>query len=79
MVDADDAHARLLAQALNHIHGDDDLGLRGELIREVMQVLPEEEVLAVLPDTIDGLKGMANLAQLDNDRLFTELGESTSR
>ena len=63
VVDVDDAHARLLAQALNHIHGDDDLGLRAELIREVMQVLPEEEVLAVLPDTIDGLKGMANLGQ----------------
>ena len=63
VVDIDDAHARLLAQALNHIHGDDDLGLRAELIREVLQVLPEEEVLAVLPDTMDGLKGMANLGQ----------------
>jgi ParB family chromosome partitioning protein len=61
VVEVDDAHARLLAQALNHIHGDDDLGLRAELIREVLQVLPEEEVLAVLPDTMDGLKGMANL------------------
>jgi ParB family chromosome partitioning protein len=63
IVDVNDAQARLLAQALNHIHGDDDLGLRAELIREVMQVLPEEEVLAVLPDTMDGLKGMANLGQ----------------
>jgi len=60
VVDVDDAHARLLAQTLNHIHGDDDLGLRAELIREVLQVLPEEEVLAVLPDTMDGLKCMAN-------------------
>jgi len=61
VVDVDDAHARVLAQALNHIHGDDDLGLRAELIQEVMQVLPEQEVLAILPDTMDGLKGMANL------------------
>ena len=63
IVDVDDAHARLLAQALNHIHGDDDLGLRAELIREVLQVLPESEVLAVLPDTIEGLKGMASLGK----------------
>jgi ParB family chromosome partitioning protein len=28
-----------------------------------MQVLPEEEVLAVLPDTMDGLKGMASLGK----------------
>src|SRR5208283_5294980 len=63
VVDIDDAHARLLAQALNHIHGDDDLGLRAELIREVMQVIPEDEVLMVLPDTMDGLKGMASLGR----------------
>jgi ParB family transcriptional regulator, chromosome partitioning protein len=61
IVDINDAQARLLAQALNHVHGDDDLGLRAELIREVMQVLPEEEVLAVLPDTMDGLKGMVSM------------------
>jgi len=63
IVDVDDAHARLLAQALNHIHGDDDLGLRAELIREVMQVIPEDEVLSILPDTLSGLKGMASLGQ----------------
>ena len=63
VVSADDSHARLLAQALNHIHWEDDLGLRAELIREVLQVIPEEEVLTILPDTINGLKGMASLGQ----------------
>ena len=63
IVDLDDGHARLLAQALNHIHGDDDLGLRAELIREVMQIIPEEEVAAVLPDTLVGIKGMASLGK----------------
>jgi ParB family transcriptional regulator, chromosome partitioning protein len=63
VVDVNDAHARLLAQALNHVHGDDDLGLRAELIREVMNFLPESEVLAVLPDTIDGLQRMTEMGQ----------------
>jgi ParB family transcriptional regulator, chromosome partitioning protein len=63
IVDMNDAQARLLAQALNHVHGDDDLGLRAELIREVMNVLPEDEVLAILPDTMDGLKRMASMGQ----------------
>jgi ParB family chromosome partitioning protein len=63
VVGIDDAHARLLAQALNHVHGDDDLGLRAELVREMMEVIPEEEVLSVLPDTLTGLKGMASLGQ----------------
>ena len=63
IVNLDDAHARLFAQALNHIHGDDDLGLRAELIREVLKTIPEQEVLAILPDTMVGLKGMATLGQ----------------
>jgi ParB family chromosome partitioning protein len=63
IVNLDNAHARLFAQALNHIHGDDDLGLRAELIREVLKTIPEEQVLTVLPDTMVGLKGMATLGQ----------------
>ena len=63
IVNLDDAHVRLFAQALNHIHGDDDLGLRAELIREVLKTIPEQEVLTVLPDTMVGLKGMATLGQ----------------
>ena len=41
VVNADDANARLLSQALNRIQGQDDLGLQAELIREVLQLLPE--------------------------------------
>ena len=63
IVNLDDAHARLFAQALNHIHGDDDLGLRAELIREVLKTIPEGDVLKILPDTMVGLKGMATLGQ----------------
>ena len=63
IVNLDNAHAQLFAQALNHIHGDDDLGLRAELIREVLKTIPEQEVLNVLPDTMVGLKGMATLGQ----------------
>jgi len=63
IVNLDDAHARLFAQALNHIHGDDDLGLRAELIREVLKTIPEGDVLKILPDTMVGLKGMATLRQ----------------
>ena len=32
VINLDDAQARLLAQALNRVHGEDDLGLRAELI-----------------------------------------------
>jgi ParB family transcriptional regulator, chromosome partitioning protein len=63
LADLDDAHARLLAQALNRIQGEDDLGLRAELVREVLKHLTEEEVLGILPETLVSLKALASLGQ----------------
>lgn len=65
VVQLEDSQAQLLAQVLNHLHGEDDLGLRGELLRSVLESLPEEEVLAVLPETAQGLKGLAALGRGD--------------
>ena len=63
VVEADDANARLLSQALNHIQGQDDLGLQAELIREVLQSLPQEEVLQLLPETAQSLQALVSLGQ----------------
>ena len=63
VVDLDDAHARLLAQALNHIEGEDDLGLRAELVRDILKEIPEKEVLSILPETAQGLEGLSSLGQ----------------
>ena len=65
VVDLDDAHARLLAQALNRIHGDDDLGLRAELLRTALEQVPEREVLDLLPESAASLKDLASLGQGD--------------
>ena len=65
VVDLDDAQARLLAQALNHLHGMDDLGLRAELMRAVLEHLPQEDVLAVLPESAESLTELAALGQQD--------------
>jgi ParB family chromosome partitioning protein len=65
IVRADDAEARLLAQALNHIAGQDDLGFRAELMRHLLSTLPQEDVLAVLPETAESLQSLATLGQQD--------------
>ena len=65
VVNLDDADARLLAQALNHVHGEDDLGLRAEALREILKQIPEEQVLAVLPETSNGLNALSTLGQQD--------------
>ena len=63
VVDLDDAHARLLAQALNHVRGEDDLGLRAVLLRTVLEQVPERDVLAVLPESSVSLQQLASLGQ----------------
>lgn len=63
VVELDDAHACLLSQALNRIRGEDDLGLRAELIRQVLASVPQQEVLALLPETVSSLQALASLGQ----------------
>ncbi len=63
VVDLDDAQARLLAQALNRIEGADDLGLKAELVREVLKSLPQDEVIGLLPETAESIRVLAYLGQ----------------
>ena len=65
MVDLDDADARLLAQGLNRIEGEDDLGLKAELFKEVLKTLPQSEVLSILPESAESLKALTTLGEID--------------
>ena len=65
VVELNNGQARLLAQALNRIQGEDDLGLKAEVVREMLKSLPEREILAVLPETAESLKALACLGQED--------------
>ena len=65
VVELDDAPARLLTQALNRVHGEDDLGLRAEVVREVLDKLPQKEVLSLLPETAESLSSLCSLGQED--------------
>ena len=60
-----DAEARLLAEALNHIRGQDDLGIRSELVREVLKAIPRSDVMAVLPDTAESLMSLSSMRSED--------------
>ena len=65
VVDLDDGEARLLAQALNSIEGEDDLGLKAELVRELLESIPQHEVLALLPESTESLAALASLGESD--------------
>ena len=68
VVDLNDGQARLLSQALNRIEGEDDLGLRAELLREVLAGIPQQQVLALLPETPQSLAAASALGRQTLDQ-----------
>ena len=73
IVDLDEVQARLLAQALNALHGQDDINKKAALVGTLLQAMPESELLAILPDSADGLRGLATLGSLDADSMASAL------
>ena len=63
VVSANDTKARLIAQSLNQISGKDNPGRKAELVRHLLAHMPEEEIIAVLPETSESLNALANLGQ----------------
>ena len=64
-VDVDDARAKLLSQVLNRTHGEDDLGLRAELMRQVLGEWPSDRIIALLPETSESLQALMELGTAD--------------
>jgi ParB family chromosome partitioning protein len=65
VVELDDARAKLLAQALNGLRGEDDLALKGVLLKEILSSVSEDEVLTLLPETTGSLKSLALINEMD--------------
>jgi ParB family chromosome partitioning protein len=65
LVELDNAQTRLLSQALNRIGREDDLELRAEILKGVLEQAPDAEVLRLLSETADSLSAFASLGQLD--------------
>ena len=72
-VQADDTQARLLTQALNAVHGADDLNKKAALVKEILAAMPAEEVAAILPETADALRGLASIRQTSPESLGEQL------
>ncbi len=65
IVELDDARAMLLAQALNNLRGEDDLALKGALLKEILSSVSEDEVLSLLPETTESLKSLPLINEID--------------
>ena len=65
VVNLDDAGAMLLAQALNGLRGEDDLALKGALLKAVLSSVPGNEVLSLLPETTESLQSLSSINETD--------------
>jgi ParB family chromosome partitioning protein len=65
VVELDDTRAMLLAQALNGLRGEDDLALKGALLKEILSSVSEDEVLSLLPETTESLKSLSLINERD--------------
>jgi ParB family transcriptional regulator, chromosome partitioning protein len=63
IVELDDVKARVLAQALNRLEGEDDIGLKAELLKKVLDSLSQDEVLEMLPETASSLESLVFLSK----------------
>lgn len=73
VVEADDAQARLLAQAMNAVHGEDDLGRRALLVRKLLHAMPAAEVAAILPYPVPTIEDLARAAGSEGPTLADAL------
>jgi ParB family transcriptional regulator, chromosome partitioning protein len=65
IVDLNDQEARLLAQALNSIHGQDDLINKGEVLRTILSTISPDKVISLLPESMESLQALSSLGQED--------------
>ncbi len=65
VVELNDTKAMLLAQALNGLRGEDDLALKGALLKEILSSVSEDEVLSLLPETTESLKSLPLINEID--------------
>ncbi|MFQ5874640.1 MAG: ParB/RepB/Spo0J family partition protein [Dehalococcoidia bacterium] len=63
VVDLDDYQAGLLTQVLNRTRGEDDLGLKAELMQGLLKVISQDDLQALLPETDSTLQALATLGQ----------------
>jgi ParB family chromosome partitioning protein len=71
IVEGSDSKAKLLAQILNHLHGEDDLGLRAALVEDILAGLDKDEILAYLPDGEEDIDVLVNMRHSTLEEAFS--------
>ena len=63
VMNLNDQEARLLAQALNSIHGQDDLSNKSKVLQVILAAIPADKVTSLLPESLESLQALSSLGQ----------------
>jgi ParB family chromosome partitioning protein len=50
---------------LNGLKGEDDLAMKGALLKHILARVSEDEVLSLLPETTESLKSLSSINEMD--------------
>lgn len=75
----DDEEALMLMATLNRLEGQDQPVRRAELLAELVGLIPEVDLAALLPESGAEIEAALKLIELDTDALLRELEESAGR
>jgi len=65
IVEVSDADARLMSQALNHIHGHENDGLRVAQFQKILESFTPDEVIEILPETAKSIDELLSVGSED--------------
>ena len=65
IVNLADNEAMLLAQALNGIHGEDDVVSKAALFKKIKKTVPMSRILSLLPETTESLSALSQVGTAD--------------
>jgi ParB family chromosome partitioning protein len=75
----DDATALVLLATLNRLEGEDVPVRRAELLAELSDLLPAEQLAALLPEDEAAIRNTLSLLDLDSERLLADLTAAAER
>lgn len=70
VVEADEAEANLLSQALNHIEGEDDPVKRGASLKQILEKFSTDEVVSLLPESAKTISQLTTLGTGSPEEYF---------
>lgn len=75
----DDASALVLLATLNRLEGEDVPGRRAELLADLSELLPVEELAGLLPEDGGAIRETLQLLELDTESLLAQLTAAADR